>query len=173
MKIKCKNPKCDNEFEEAYIGKCNEKKYCSTTCAKRHVSYLRYLRLKDNLEYKRGKKEYYKGWYQRNKAHQGKNLLKDYYKNKDIWAERHWTDRHRKKILQFLSKTCEFCGKNEINYIFHKEYGHQPILSHGSQNKKLKELNLEKVREYCKYLVPLCSLQCLVDFRKALKTKET
>ena len=144
------------------------RKFCNRTCQTRFAAKKRYNLIKDNEEYKLKKRTFFKEvWYPNNKERQKKNILNDYYKNKKTWQERKNTNDHKRELLKMLSSICAVCGKEEVKIIFHKEYGHyQTLLC--SRGEKQKKINLEKLREYSKYLIPLCSKKCM-SIAKRLK----
>jgi hypothetical protein len=152
-------PQCHTEF----IGFSSNRKYCSIKCKDKYNNlkdpnrYKRWIeknpeRDKKNkkLHYQKNKEIYKKKskeWQinnpEKTKINQSKAVMKYYYKNHEKsklhLRENTWTYTHREKIFTIIGKKCK-CEK-EATQIHHTQYENLPR---------------ENLKEYCKYLIPLC-----------------
>ncbi len=57
---------CGNEIPKSEV-KSKTRKFCSVECNRRFFSLQRYYKIKDTVEYKSYRKEYYKKWLDKNR----------------------------------------------------------------------------------------------------------
>lgn len=80
--------------------------------------------------------------------------------NEKKFRERAFVAKHRKEIWEILPNKCERCPK-EANEIHHRTYNIPVRKINYDKRKKYNNVTLEDVhnmlKEYCKYLEPLCS----------------
>ncbi len=144
-----------NIFSSNYNGRF----YCSMKC-NRLASYYRNheknkikLRLRSRKNYTTEKSRNY---YLKNKNNPfyremvRNNLRLSYQRNKNKWNERSYVNTQKSKIWLIIGKKC-LCDK-EAKHIHHQTYEFPKRSRKGT--KLMRELYL---KEYCKYLRPLCS----------------
>lgn len=80
--------------------------------------------------------------------------------NEKKFRERTFVAKQREEIWKILPKNCKNCGK-EANEIHHKTYNIPIRKINYNKSKKYNKVTLKDVqnmlKEYCKYLEPLCS----------------
>lgn len=138
--------KCEKEI----IGRNKKATFCSDKCRVGYNSKKRRLRNSDNkefLEYHRNKS---REWYQNNKERQNKNVLRDYFKNKDKWRIRQSAINNKKDIFEVKGSVCEKCGSKENLEMHHLEYKRLPRYLCSRWNKK------ERILFYCSIIQILC-----------------
>lgn len=132
-----------------------KRRFCNRQCQTRDTAYKRYLRIKDDPEYKRKAAEKMKIWYAKpeNKIKQAKSIKKDYTIHKDEWNERHFVGQHRAEFLKLINQKCE-CGE-PVKVIHHETYAFK---------RPSKTTSVENVRfmlkEYSQFLIGFCSKKC-------------
>ncbi len=141
MKIKkCKD--CNKEFKAT-----NGNHILCSLCSKernrvivRINSRKRYLEKRDDPEFIKKNSEIYKRWYKKNKEYfkvYNKNFRE---KNKEKARERNYVDFKTIKIEKILGDKCKECGK-KAEEMHHLKYDGLPK---------------GNIKEYCKFLEPLC-----------------
>jgi hypothetical protein len=145
-----------------------KRKFCNKTCSSRYTAAKWHSILKDNPEYKENARVRFYGWYKNNKQRQNRNVLKNYYENKDKWDERSFVDGHKDKIRLFINPICASCKKEPTKMFFHKQWGNVP-------NIKVEGIDIreELIKKYTKEnLIGVCGSMCLQKEKRRLKTNE-
>jgi len=99
----------------------SKRKYCNQTCSTRYTAKKYHLKHKDEQGYKDKQKIKFKEWYKNNKQRQSENVLRYYYKHKDICASRNNTNKvlNCKKKVPKIDRLCKLCGsKKDISLKF-------------------------------------------------------
>lgn len=144
-----------------------KRKFCDEICKARHNAITRYNQLRDDPDFKAKNIKRAREWYALNKERQKQNVLRDYYKNKEIWGERNFINKHREKIRPFVNSECVFCGK-KVKFFGLKKYGNRPTIYRG-WSIAIKEKNAKILEEYAKNIVGVCSFKCLKLIKKNKK----
>lgn len=143
-----------------------KRKFCNYTCRTRFNAKVEWNRYKDVQSYKDKAKLKFKNWIlnPNNRERQNKNILKNYYLNKDKWAERKFCADQRDRIKQFINPVCASCKKEPTKLFFHKNYGDVPVM------KGRKEERLWIIKMYTKRnLIGVCSRECLKKEERRLQ----
>ncbi|MEM4270827.1 MAG: hypothetical protein QXO70_01885 [Candidatus Pacearchaeota archaeon] len=91
-------PNCKVFFQTEKTNKI----FCSMTCRTRFNAKLRYTRLKDDPQYKRKSKEYFKVWLEKNRAHFNE-LVRE--------PNRLYQQKKRQELM--AKGLCLRCGRNK------------------------------------------------------------
>ena len=114
-------------------------------------NYSLYKKRSDN-KWKKRRKECSKRWYEKNKKRQFENVKRYYHlHNKEKQRERRYVSTHREEIFNIIGDKCIKCGK-EAKEIDHLKYN----FPKRKQSPTKEEVKIY-LKEYCKFLRPLCS----------------
>lgn len=130
-----------------------KRRFCNNRCCTRYRSRI-YSKKNYDKSFLRVQK-YQKKYYQipKNKKRQCKNVMKNYYSNKNKWNQRGFTSTHRAELLKLINQKCQ-CGK-EVKVIHHITY------SFNLPKKRLLDKEyLFLLWEYSQFLIGFCSKAC-------------
>ena len=166
--IKCKNPKCGKILVK-HPGQKRlnpNRRYCDVGCQTRHISYLKFIRLRDDPAEKKKKSDFIKVWYQNNKKRQKANVMRNYKENMGAWAERRYVGNHRKEFLELINQKC-ICGES-VKVIHHKTYA----FNRNWKNPGITGIDPFNLKEYAAFLEGFCSKKCHMHHHRILNDKE-